>query len=310
MYHFIINPTASSGKGKLIWKKVRKILQQENVTYTAHFPADQKSTVALVRKLTSGKECHLVVVGGDGTLNLVLQGIRSFEHTRFSCIRAGSGNDFAKNMSLEKDLQKSLHHLFHHPKETLLDYGILTLIPAGSSHPSPVHRRFLISSGVGYDADICHEASKSRLKSLLNHFNLGKVVYFVIGMKQIFLKKCSGAVLKIDDQNPKIIPGLFFLTGMIHPCEGGGFRFCPEADPSDGMLHLCLAESMSKAELFLAIGLIFFRKHYLLKNINGFICKKVTLILNKPEWFHHDGDAPFRIRKITMECRSGLRFVE
>lgn len=310
MYHFIINPKASSGKGKRIWRGVRKILVQEHIVYHAYFPAGKKETISLVKRLTSEDDCHLVVVGGDGTLDLVLQGITSFENTRLSCIRAGSGNDFARNMSLEKNLRKSLHHLFYHPEEMLLDYGVETLYPAEPLHSVPVHRRFLISSGIGYDADICREVANSRLKAFLNYFNAGKIVYFMIGMKQILLKKCKRAVLKIDDQNPSIIPGLFFLTGMIHPCEGGGFSFCPNADPYDGMLDLCLAEAMSKPELMLAIGLVFFKKHQLLKKIHGFRCKKMTLILHQPEWFHHDGETPFRIRRVDMECRSGLRFVK
>ncbi|MDY4693784.1 MAG: diacylglycerol kinase family protein [Blautia sp.] len=309
-YHFIVNSKASSGKGRKIWKQVHRILEEENADYLAYFPKSKRETVALVRKLTSQGDCHLVVVGGDGTLNLVLQGIRSFEHTRLSCIRAGSGNDFAKNMNLEKDLQKSLSHLLHHPEERILDYGVETLFPADDDHKEPLKRRFLISSGVGYDADICYEASKSRLKTALNHLNLGKAVYFLIGMKLIFTKKCSKAVLKVDDQNPQLIPELFFLTGMIHPCEGGGFAFCPDASCTDGMLDLCLVESMSKSKLMLAVCLVFFRRHNLLKKIHGFQCRKMTLILDNPQCFHHDGDTPFWIRRVDMECKKGLRFVE
>ena len=54
---------------------------------------------------------HIVVLGGDGTLNLVLNSIVDMEHTKLSCIRVGSGNDFARNVGVEKNPLKALQHL-------------------------------------------------------------------------------------------------------------------------------------------------------------------------------------------------------
>lgn len=310
MYHFIINPAASSGKGTGVWQKAENILKRENAEYTAHFPESGEHTVKLVRKLTgisSSEDCHLVILGGDGTLNLVLQGIVSFEHTTLSCIRTGSGNDFAKDMGLEKNLEKALLHLLYDSQETMLDYGILTAYPTDAS---PVQKRFLISSGVGYDADICEEVSRSRLKKVMNRVHLGKLVYVCIGIKQIFTRKTCRAVLSLDDRKSRYISSLFFGVAMIHCYEGGGVPFCPEADPKDGLLDLCVVEGMAKWKLLLAVIFVYLRKHYLFRRVTAFRCRKLTLTLDKPQWFHMDGETPFKIRKISMECKSGLRFLQ
>lgn len=310
MYHFIINSAASSGKGLRVWQKAEDILKREHAEYTAHFPKSGKHTVTLVQRLTgisSAQDCHLVVLGGDGTLNLVLQGIVSFEHTILSCIRTGSGNDFAKDMGLEKDLEKAILHLLYDSHETVLDYGALIAYPIDTA---PIRWRFIISSGVGYDADICEEVSRSRLKKIMNRLHLGKLVYVCIGIKQIFTRKTCRAALRIDNQKSRYISGLFFLVGMIHRYEGGGVPFCPKADPSDGFLDVCLVEGMAKWKLLLAVVFVYLRKHYLFRRVTAFRCRKLTLTLDRPEWFHMDGETPFKIRKISMECKKGLRFVQ
>lgn len=48
------------------------------------------------------EDINILVIGGDGTLNEVLNGIQEFDHTTLSCIQTGSGNDFARNMHLER----------------------------------------------------------------------------------------------------------------------------------------------------------------------------------------------------------------
>ena len=169
----------------------------------------------------------LVVIGGDGTINAVLNGIVDFEHTVLSCIRTGSGNDFARNVGVTKNVRKALHHLLHSTEQLCLDYGEATYITENGTKS----RRFAISNGVGYDADICEEVGRSQLKKILNWAKIGKLVYVAIGVKQIFTRKNSGAVVLLDQTELKI-PGLFFVVGMIHEKEGGGVPFCPKAKPA------------------------------------------------------------------------------
>ena len=333
-YHFIINPAASSGRAMHIWSKVERILKEEKILYEAHILQNPAEAEALVRNLTGEyrkekktiglhnieeaaaaqevQDCHLVVLGGDGTLNAVLNGIVSFERTILSCIRTGSGNDFARNMGIHKDVGKALYGILHHTKEILLDYGI-----AGySSENSPEERkqetqnkRFVISSGVGYDADICEEVSRSRLKERLNRIHIGKLVYVAIGMKQIFTRKTADAVVYLDEKEPVIVSNLFFAVSMIHEREGGGVPFCPDADAADGLLDICLVRNMPKWKLLLAVAMVYAKKHVLFRNVTLYRCKKIKIQTQKPQWLHLDGETPCKTEYVTMECKKGLRFL-
>lgn len=305
MYEFIVNPAACSGRGTSLWKQVERILEEENIEYHVHIPKSRTDVIRLCNTLTK-QPVHLVILGGDGTLNAVLQGISDFENTVLSCIRTGSGNDFARNMKISGNMQKKLRHILYEPEEHLLDYGEATYEQNGEL----VTQRFLISCGIGYDADICEEVSRSRLKQVLNKVHLGKLVYVAIGIKQIFSRRSPGAVITMDDAEGMTVPKMFFSVGMLHEMEGGGVPFCPDADPVDGMFDVCLVQGMSKIRLLLAVMLVYFRKHTLFREITLHRCRRLHIRTQEYQWFHIDGDTPCRVTELTLQCRSGLRFVK
>ncbi len=314
MYHFIMNPRASSGKGTKVWKKLERILQEEQVEYQMHMLQSANDTRDFVWQLTKREKnaafsedtVHLVVLGGDGTLNVVLNGIADFEHTKLSSIRTGSGNDFARNVGVEPDAEQALLHLLHSPEEVRLDYGAVRYTTPEFKRT----RRFLISTGVGYDADICEEVSRSNLKKLLNHFGLGKLVYVSIGIKQIFSRGDVGATIYFDNEAPMDIPNLFFVVGMIHAMEGGGVPFCPNADATDGILDVCLVQKESKGKLLLEVAMVYLKQHYRFRNVTAHKCRGLKVILGKPQWFHMDGETSVQVTEVEMKCKSGLRFVK
>lgn len=323
MYHFILNPKASSGKGVKVWEQLKKILDEEKIQYKLHMLESARETTKFVRILTGNQyvisekesaatteihsnqaeECHIVVLGGDGTINAVLNGIEDFQHTILSCIRTGSGNDFARNVGVRKDAVKAFQHLLSEPDKLYLDYGETTYKGAQGT----VKRRFAISTGVGYDADICEEVGRSRLKKALNRVGLGKLVYVLIGIKQIFTRKNPSAIIYMDGEKLSI-PYMFFVVGMIHEKEGGGVPFCPNADATDGFLDVCLVRGMSKLKLLLAVAMVYMKQHYRFSDITAHRCKQLSVTLNEPQWFHTDGETNKQLTEISIVCKSGLRF--
>lgn len=311
-YYFIVNPTSSSGNGLVLWKHLEKWLKKEPIEYKAYMPVDRAQaselTAALTKSLTH--DIHLIVVGGDGTLNAVLQGIRDFSHTILSCVRTGSGNDFARNMGLEKNPLKNLLSILYAPTEYLLDYGVVSFEPSGPLPKAAPSRRFLISSGLGYDADICDRVGKSRMKRILNQVHLGKLVYLFTGIRLIFTRRCTGAVLQMDNSAPLKVRELFFVVSMIHAKEGGGVPFCPHADPTDQLLDVCLVQNMPVWKLLPAVVLVYLKQHFLFQKVTEHRCKKLRIHTKRPLWFHFDGETICRAQTLCFECRQGLRFVK
>ena len=210
-------------------------------------------------------------------------------------------------MGVEKDSYKALWHLINEPCERLLDYGEAEYIMSDGRRKQ---RRFIISSGIGYDADICEEVGRSRLKKVLNVLRLGKLVYVTIGIKQIFTRAGTRAKLYMDDNEPICVNDLFFGVAMIHEMEGGGVPFCPHADPCDGMLDVCVTKSTSKLKLMLEVAMVYLKKHLMFSNISEYRCRKLKIVTKKPQWIHMDGETPCKTNEIRLCCKQGLRFVK
>ena len=301
----LVNPQASSGKGIRIWEYIRDILDKKNAPYNVHILKAPGQAEYIASKLTRElkEDCHILVVGGDGTLNETLNGIRDLEHTKLSCVRSGSGNDFALNMKVDKDIERALTHLLDEPEEILVDYGEIR----ADDYPP---RRFLISCGVGYDADICKEVSSRRVKKLFNRLGIGRLVYLFIGIKQIFTRKKTMALLYLDNNKPIHIKSLFFVVGMNHMYEGGGVPFCPDADPTDGLMDVCLVKGMPKWKLLLAVAMVYSKNHLKFRKVSCHRCMSMRLATIKPQQVHLDGETPYEARRIRWETRGKLRFVK
>ncbi|MCR4716084.1 MAG: YegS/Rv2252/BmrU family lipid kinase [Lachnospiraceae bacterium] len=311
MYHFILNPTAASGGGRKVWRKVKALLREYDIDYKLHIFDDKKALTECVKELSNGQNgiCnHIVVMGGDGTLNMVVNAIDNFNAVKLSCLKVGSGNDFARNVGVRKKAIRELVHLIKKPEEILLDVGEAVYLDEDDVRHV---RRYLISSGIGYDADICEEAERSRLKKVLNKIKLGKLVYLFVGLKQVMTKKGSMALIYLD--NKRIgIREMFFAVSMIHPMEGGGVPFCPYADPGDGKLDVCVVKIAKKPKLYLEVALVYLKKHLLFSNVKNYRVNNIRIVLAKPEWVHFDGETPSKVREIEHRCMkdSRLTFVK
>lgn len=106
MYYFIVNPGSRTGEGRKIWQETEAILTEKRISYEVHFTDHKYHASELTRALCAkGEPFTLVVLGGDGTLNEVLQGITEPSLVTLGYIPTGSGNDFAKGCQMPLDVR-------------------------------------------------------------------------------------------------------------------------------------------------------------------------------------------------------------
>ena len=126
MYTFIANPNARSGRGILLWKQIEKILQEKEIEYKVLFTKYQHHATRLVHDLTSDSASHtIVVLGGDGTLNEVIDGIVYLDKVTLGYIPLGSGNDFARGLGLPTDIHGALEQILAPTHYTAMNVGVL-----------------------------------------------------------------------------------------------------------------------------------------------------------------------------------------
>ncbi len=284
MYHMIINPASSTGNGKKIWNRIEKILIDKSIEYTPYFTEGHGSAEQIAKTLTAGDEHqNIVVLGGDGTINEVLTGIRDYSKVTFGYIPAGSSNDFARDLRLLTSPEDMICSILN-PKEFIrldigrLEYGNTT-------------RNFGVSMGIGYDAAICHEALASRIKYYLNKVRLGKLIYVIIALKQLLKTKCHSCDIILDDTQKLHFDHYLFVTAMVHKYEGGGFMFCPKADPSDGLLDICAVNNIGKFKVLCMLPTAYKGNHIRFKGIHIYQAKKVRIVTNAASAVHADGES-------------------
>ncbi len=313
MYHIIINPTSKSGKGLTIWKSLEPVLKDRKVSYQAYLSTHIGHVTQLTAEITSqisagGKPVNLILLGGDGTLNEALQGISDFDMVNVGYIPTGSSNDLARALKLSRDPVELLTQILDGTHSRMLDLGILTY-ESDTQVVSRLHKRlehssryFIVSSGIGFDAAVCEEALSSSIKDTLNRFKLGKLTYLGIALKQLITAKAVACDICLDGGQTIHIPKFLFSAFMIHPYEGGGFCFCPQADNGDGLLDLCVVGNLPKLLILIALPTAFWGKHYMFPRINHYTASSVRVKTSIPLWVHTDGEVYLKSDQISISC--------
>ena len=300
MYHFIINPKSSSGKGIRHWWTVKDELDRQNITYTAVFTKHEGHAIKLAEEICRDNEGikNIVVLGGDGTLNEVINGIDNYDDVILGYIPSGSSNDLARSLKISKKPLKSLSNVLKPNKFLYLDYGEISFEDNSMLKP----RKFGCSSGLGYDAGVCEEVQRSVLKKKLNSFGAGKFIYLAIALKQLFTTKRQDATVIIDNIKSEKYEKVLLVSNMIHKFEGGGLKMAPDADPMDGKLSICLVHGLSRAFLVLLFPTILFGKHTHFKGVETFHCSTIEIILAQKFAVHTDGEVPGFSSHIKVSC--------
>lgn len=265
MYSFIVNPHSKSGAGKLIWNQLCPELKKQRTAYEVFFTEHPGHAEKLVRQITGdGGEHTIVVLGGDGTVNETVNGICDYNKVLLGYIPTGSSNDFARSLRLPKDPVKALNNILAPVNIRALDIGCLTY--KGKT------KHFAVSTGLGFDAAICHQAAVSKLKVFLNRINLGKLTYAGIALYRLFRDVPRTMTIKLDDKPAMTFESVYFTAVMNHPFEGGGFKFCPQARPDDRLLDVIVISGISRLKALLCLPTAFTGHHVHFKGIHIFQC--------------------------------------
>lgn len=323
MYYIIVNPASKSGKGAAVWSRLELILKEKSIEYKVFFSREAGHVIKLVQELSasllesgSDKPLKLIVLGGDGTLNEALQGIGDFDRMEIGYIPTGSSNDMARDLKLPANPETALLRILACKEPVPMDIGRLVYHSGGAQADSPpakestAQRYFTVSSGIGFDAAVCEEAITSKFKKALNKIGLGKLTYLIIALKQLIKAQKVTCDFTIDDKRTVHMSKFLFVACMNHQYEGGGFKFCPDADYRDGRLDICAVGNIPKWLVLLALPTAFKGSHYRFQGIDRYAASKIHLETSSPLWVHTDGEVSQKSSSITITCeKEKLKFL-
>ena len=306
MFHIIVNPNACSGRGRKNWEIVRRILDEQKVEYEVFFSKKHGEAADRARELhASLPSLNLMILGGDGTINEVIQGLPDLDNVSLSAIPVGSSNDLARGLGISQDPEEAIRHLLTKPTILYMDMGIVhcenSLVRDGSM--TIPDRRFLVSSGFGYDAAVCEEALSSGIKNFLNRLGLGKLSYLLICLKQLLAFKYATAELTLEGSGEtKTFDKLVFMGAMNNRFEGGGFMFAPDASNHDGLIDLIVVSDVKKPNIIKLLPTALHGEHIGKDGIQLFRTHGYSVRSSIPLWVHTDGEVETKADYVSVTC--------
>jgi len=141
---FVVNPTAGGGQGLRAWRRVEELLHERGVPAECRFTQGPGWATALTEEARSQGFDAVVGIGGDGTIQEIVNGLVDAEGNcpvPLGVIPGGTGNDFSKMLGCPRDPARALDMVLRGRVRTfdLGRYG---------------DRYFINIAGVGFDAEV------------------------------------------------------------------------------------------------------------------------------------------------------------
>lgn len=214
---FIVNPISGKGKTLKAVDRIKKVCEEENLDYEIYFTEYPKDATKIARKYRFTKNI-IYSVGGDGTLNEVLNGIVGTKNL-LGVIPAGSGNDFYKTLSKIDE-----------------EYPVIDI--------GKVNDRYFINIiSIGIDAEVANNVSLMKKRKVpTNQIYNASLIY------TFFKYKYKDIDLSIDEKEKKKgkCTILTICNGQVY---GGGYKIAPRAKLTDGYFDVYYVEKVSKFHL-------------------------------------------------------------
>ncbi|KAB8140886.1 diacylglycerol kinase family lipid kinase [Chloroflexia bacterium SDU3-3] len=253
----ILNPWAGKGAAGAQRGALEAALGAAGVPYTILTTHAQGGATELAWQAIAAGATHVVAAGGDGTLNEIVNGIKGAEaehgqRVPLGIIPIGTGNDFIKSLDGfdAGDITGAIRRIVE-GRTRRVDLG---RVEVAGYEP----RYFLNGLGVGLDAQIAFEARQiTNLK--------GTAVYLLAIIRA--LAKYRAAPMQVQHDGRSIRRRLMFATVGNGRCEGSGFYVTPEAQIDDGLLDLCLINTMRLDEIIRYIPRVMDGTHTKIKHV-------------------------------------------
>ena len=299
MLYFIVNPNAGGGRGIRVWNAAEAYLNKRHLQHHVSFTSASGDAKRMAQELT--KDCReercIIAVGGDGTMNEVADGLSFNCPVVLGFLPAGSGNDLGRGLRLPVNTRQLLDHLFYEGEVRTYDYGVVS---CGCTECR--NRRFLVSSGVGFDAAVCQKLLASRETNGKKKFRFRRLSYLAAGVCEFLRAKPVRGYILLDGTKKVEFNHILFISAHIHPSEGGGFQFAPQADPQDGKLAVCVVSSKNKFRLIPA--LLNARRHFsdACGGVRFYECREAHIHTERPLAVHTDGETCRQQTDIDVRC--------
>ncbi len=226
---YLINPIAGTAKKDDIQQQLQQITTAKNINFEI-VPTNASGNYDFLKdKIEAENITDLVMVGGDGTVNQIVNALQGVD-INFGIIPVGSGNGLAYAAGIPKKPQDAIELLFT---------GTAKYVDAFL-----INKQFsCMLSGIGFDAQVAHDFANQNSRGLLTYTKQSLSNFF----------KAQPYQFEITVNDFTFFSEAFFISIANSNQFGNNVTIAPQASLHDGLLDIVIVQKMNKAKLPFAI---------------------------------------------------------
>lgn len=296
----IVNPNSAKGETGRRWREIEEKLDRAIGRLDVEMTTGREAATDLTRKaLKEGFE-RVIAVGGDGTLNEVVNGF--FERDRsinseatLSVLMSGTGGDFKRTLGLSSDIDEAIKALAQ-GSVCEIDVGRLTFI----GHDGRERTRYfdnIASFGMGGEVD-------KRVNEMSAPNILGGSASFLLASLRTLISYDNKSVrIVVDDSFDETLK-IRLVVVANGQFGGGGMWLAPRARLDDGLFDIVIMGDIGRARALLNMSKIYKGRHIGMKGVTSFRGRKLVATSSEEVLLDMDGEAPGRL-PATFEVLPG-----
>ncbi len=247
----IVNPAAGAGRAAKKWPQISNWLNKIGLSFEHELTESPGHATELARSAVEKGYELVVSVGGDGTINEIVNGLYKsggIKDVMLGIISTGTGSDYIRSLGLPCHFKEACQRLMN-PRKLVVDVGVAEY----ASNEQKIKRLFVNFAGLGFDAEVV-KATTRRFKAL------GGKPSYLAGLLTTFLLYHSRQVsLRVDGKTEdRKVCTILVSNGKY---GGGSMLVAPHADPTDGFLDVLIIDELSKPDLFRSLPRIYRGTH-------------------------------------------------
>ncbi|TMF39188.1 MAG: diacylglycerol kinase family lipid kinase [Chloroflexi bacterium] len=251
---FIVNPASGAGKAGREWAGVESWLPSSGLPYEVAMTTRPLEATEIAQRAVRESRPVIVAVGGDGTLNEVVNGF--FNNgapipttSRLAMVPLGTGGDFRRTLRIPTDTKQAVE-ILRSGMVRKLDAGCVTYQTADGS---TAVRHFINIADAGLGGDVVFIVGNGTKR-------FGSATYTVAGLRALLSFKNKPMTVDIDGTTHQLKKA---QQVVVANCQffGGGMQMAPSASPTDGVFDVILIKNASKIETMRGMNDIRSGKH-------------------------------------------------
>jgi len=279
---FIVNPVAAGGKTGSVWPAIEEELHSLNVSFDHRFTEAPNHATTLAREAVQEGYDMVVAVGGDGTVNEVVNGLMTPGSEKadalLGIVITGRGSDLARTVGVPADYAEACARLTGDRTMTV-DLGLVEFYQEGEKR----ERYFVNVGGGGFDGEACVRANRAP------NFMGGTIPYLSSLVTTLITYRNKPITLILDDRDPI---EMVANSVIVANCQyfGGGMRIAPDADPNDGLFDVITIGDVDKIEFLMTVPKVYDGTHLTHPQVDAYRAKRVELRSKEPLLLQVEGE--------------------